>query len=214
MGELNSAAHDGWSSCPQWRGLLSLVFTCFSCGQWELSLTSGMSTHPSWHLCSLALSLLHPSHQGQKRRLGPTQTWTAESTGSYLLFHLLPSYADKILGDKKCCCSSTSIAGRWACFDFQVVPLWEYLVAQHLQRSLVALGESRTIYPGAGMAREWLLDSKLVSVLVRNSRKKEIRKTDPADYLCPWVFLNKREKRSNIDLASLFRSCQSGKSPA
>lgn len=105
-GKLKSAAHHSWSSRPHRWGmkpcLLSLVFTCFSCGQWELPLVFGMSTHPAWHL-GLLSSIHHVTISGgQEQRLGLTHTWTVGSTGSYPLFYLLPSCVDKIAGDNEC----------------------------------------------------------------------------------------------------------------
>lgn len=49
---------------------------------------------------------------GQEQRLGLAQTWAAESPGSYPLFCLLPSHADKIEGDNRMPCAPPQEGGH------------------------------------------------------------------------------------------------------
>lgn len=113
-------------------------------------------------------------------------------------FHLLPSYADKILGDKKCFCSTASIAGRWACFGFQMVPLWGYLVALHLQRSPVALRESQDHLPWSRNG-SWVAAGLKVDI---DTCKKLKEKGGRGNWSCrlplPLSFSSVREKREVI----------------
>lgn len=111
-GTLKSAAHHSWSSCPHSWGVTLLGFTGFHLlFLWVFH--SGMSTHPSWHLCLLS-SICHiVIHGGQEGRLGLRQAWTAEGTGCSLLVYPLPSHATAVT--VRALCSSTITAGRWAC---------------------------------------------------------------------------------------------------